>query len=89
MASSSGEPLSASASGSTDALAPGESDSSKDGLRKELDRTKAERDQLWNKLEQVAEALGTDNPMRVVHDLRNVMNELVLLRKLVNFDDDE
>ncbi len=49
-------------------------------------RLRAERDLYWSKLEQTAEAIGSDNPLRIVHDVRNVLNELVLLRKLVDLD---
>ena len=89
MASSSGTTYSAMTTESFDESHSPTNDSSTGGLTEELEKVKAERDQLWGKLEQIAEALGTDNPMRVVHDLRNVMNELVLLRKLVNFDDED
>ena len=51
-------------------------------------RLRAERDFYWSKLEQAAEAMGKDDPLRVVHDLRNVLNELGLLKKLVELDEE-
>ena len=50
-------------------------------------RLRAERDVLRARLDQVAEVIGCKDPSRVVHDVRNVMNELGLLRKLAEFDD--
>lgn len=55
----------------------------------DVQRLREERELLWSKLEQVAEAIGSDDPLRVVHDVRNIMNELVLLRKLVELDEED
>ena len=57
-------------------------------LEEELARIRSERDMLRSRIERVAEAIGSDNPERIVHDVRNVLNELVLLRKLVELDDE-
>jgi hypothetical protein len=45
-----------------------------------------ERDLYLDKLKQVAEIIGSDDPLHVVHDVRNIMNELRLLKKLVDLD---
>ena len=55
----------------------------------DVEDLRRERDLYLEKLQRVSEAIGSDDPMRVVHDVRNVMNELVLLRKLVDLGDDE
>lgn len=54
----------------------------------DVEQLRAERDVYWSKLEQVSEAIGSDDPLRVVHDVRNVLNELGLLRKLVELDEE-
>ena len=55
----------------------------------DVEDLRRERDLYLEKLHRVSEAIGSDDPMRIVHDVRNVMNELVLLRKLVDLGDDE
>ena len=52
----------------------------------ELARLRDERDALRAKLDEVARVLGAD-PAKIVHDARNVMNELGLLRKLAELED--
>ena len=49
---------------------------------------RAERDLYRDRLRRVAEAIGCEDETKVVHDVRNVMNELVLLRKLVELDEE-
>src|SRR5579863_8191637 len=51
-------------------------------LRAEVDRLRAERDRLLEMHSRVLELLGTDRPDRLVHDLRNVLNERALFRAL-------
>ncbi len=67
--------------------ASGETDHCAD-LEEELARVRGERDLLRSRIDRVAEAIGCENPEKVVHDVRNVLNELVLLRKLVELNDD-
>jgi hypothetical protein len=45
-----------------------------------------ERDYYWSKLVAVAEAMETNEPLKVVHDVRNVLHEVALLRKLVELE---
>jgi signal transduction histidine kinase len=52
-------------------------------LRVEADRLRAERDRLADRQLQVAELLKSDNADKIVHDLRNVLNELQLYKMLV------
>lgn len=63
--------------------------SAPDDGEEDVERLREERALLWSKLEQVAEVIGSDDPLRVVHDVRNIMNELVLLRKLVELDEED
>jgi len=51
-------------------------------LRAEVERLRAERDRLLEMQKRVLELLGTDRPDRLVHDLRNVLNERALFRAL-------
>ena len=48
----------------------------------QIDRLRRERDALQAKLDQIAQVIGARDSSKIVHDVRNVMNELVLLRKL-------
>ncbi len=49
----------------------------------EVGRLLAERDRLLDQQRQIMQLLGTQSPEKVVHDLRNVLNELGLLRTLM------
>ena len=51
-------------------------------VRAEAERLRAERDRLAAQQRQVAELLKSTNPEKLVHDLRNVLNELQLYRML-------
>jgi hypothetical protein len=51
-------------------------------LRAEVERLRAERDRLLDRQRQVAELLRSANPEKIVHDLRNVLNELQLYKML-------
>jgi hypothetical protein len=51
-------------------------------LKAEVERLRAERDRLLEMQSRVLELLGTDRPDRLVHDLRNVLNERALFRAL-------
>ena len=53
-------------------------------LRAEADCLRAERDRLLERQRQVAELLRTANPDKIVHDLRNVLNELQLYKMLAD-----
>ena len=50
-------------------------------------RLRAQRDDLRDKLDQIAQVIGCQSPDKIVHDVRNVMNELGLLRKLAELED--
>ena len=43
-----------------------------------------ERDELRQKLDEIASVIGAPDAGKIVHDVRNVMNELVLLRRLTD-----
>lgn len=58
-----------------------------DALRRECEAIQQERDELRAKLEQIAQVIGADDTGKIIHDVRNVMNELVLLRELSNIED--
>jgi hypothetical protein len=51
-------------------------------LRAEAERLRAERDRLLDRQRQVAELLRCTNAEKIVHDLRNVLNELQLYKML-------
>ncbi len=53
-----------------------------------VDAVRAERDDYRLKLERIAEAIGCDDMDKIVHDVRNVLNERSLLRKLVELDEE-
>ena len=50
-------------------------------------RLRAQRDDLQAKLDQIAQVIGAKSADKIVHDVRNVMNELGLLRKLAELED--
>jgi hypothetical protein len=51
-------------------------------LRVEVERLRVERNRLLEMQSQVLQLLGTDRPDRLIHDLRNVLNERALFRAL-------
>ena len=53
-------------------------------LRAEADCLRAERDRLFDRQRQVAELLRSTSPDKIVHDLRNVLNELQLYKMLAD-----
>jgi chromosome segregation ATPase len=53
-------------------------------LRAELNQLRAERDRLADRQQQIAELLKSVNPEKIVHDLRNLLNELTLYKALVD-----
>ena len=53
-------------------------------LRAEAECLRAERDRLLERQRQVAELLRSPNPDKIVHDLRNVLNELQLYKMLAD-----
>jgi hypothetical protein len=53
-------------------------------LRVELHQLRAERDRLSDRQRQIAELLKSANAEKIVHDLRNVLNELTLYKALVD-----
>lgn len=55
-------------------------------LDSQLQALRHERDELQAKLQQIAQVIGAPDADRILHDLRNVMNELVLLRSLADLE---
>ncbi len=55
-------------------------------LLTELAELRRERDALQSQLDTIAEVIGAHSSGKIVHDVRNVMNELVLLRKLAELE---
>ena len=55
-------------------------------LRGEVDRLRAERDRLLDTQRRIMELLGTTAPERLVHDLRNVLNERELFKALADVE---
>ena len=51
-------------------------------LRAEAERLRADRDRLLDRQRQVAELLRSTNPEKIVHDLRNLLNEVQLYKML-------
>jgi hypothetical protein len=49
---------------------------------------RAQRDLYKQRLDRIIDAIDCKDPEKVVHDVRNVLNELTLLRKLVELEDD-
>jgi hypothetical protein len=46
-----------------------------------------ELEQLRERERQMVELLGADSPDRLLHDLRNLLNELTLLRAVIETDE--
>jgi hypothetical protein len=55
-------------------------------LRLELGRLRAERDKLLDTQRQVMELLNSRSPEKILHDLRNALNERELYRAVANID---
>jgi hypothetical protein len=55
-----------------------------ESIEVQLARANRELDMIRVKHREMMELLGTDKPEELVHDLRNVLNELHLLRLLAN-----
>jgi hypothetical protein len=53
-------------------------------LRMELDRARGERAKLIEIQQRIMDLLGTKAPEKIVHDIRNVMNERELFRSLAD-----
>jgi hypothetical protein len=53
-------------------------------LRGEAERLRVERDRLLDRQRQIAELLNSASPEKIVHDLRNVLNELELYKTLAD-----
>ena len=51
-----------------------------DQLRTELELLRAERGRLLERQRHIMELVGAADPDRLIHDLRNVLNERELLR---------
>ena len=57
-------------------------------LRTEVDRLRAERDTLIDRQHQVMDLLGTRAPERILHDLRNLLNERELFKALADLTEE-
>jgi len=57
-------------------------------LQAEVDRLRAERSLLLDRQRRIMELLGTAVPEKLVHDLRNVLNERELFKALADRLDD-
>lgn len=55
-------------------------------LRAEMEQMRADRGRMLDRQKQIMELLGTNNPERLIHDLRNLLNERALLRALSEMD---
>ena len=53
-------------------------------LKAEIEQLRAERNQLAETQRRIMELLKTQSPEKIVHDLRNVLNERELLKALVD-----
>ena len=52
-------------------------------LREQFEQLRAERDRLLERQRQIAELLHSPNPEKILHDLRNLLNEVQLYKMLV------
>lgn len=57
-----------------------------EALREELRRTRRELDRALDRQRQIMELIGCNNPDKLVHDMRNVMNEVQLLKLLASHE---
>jgi hypothetical protein len=53
-------------------------------LRAEVERLRAERDRLADRQREIAQLLKSANPDKIVHDLRNLLNEVQLYKMLAD-----
>ena len=56
-------------------------------LRREMETLRAERDELSERLQKIADLLKSPDPEKILHDLRNVLNELQLYKLLAEADE--
>lgn len=56
-------------------------------LQHQLATLQGENQKMGAKLQEIAGLIGCQRPERLIHDLRNVLNELVLLRAALNADE--
>jgi hypothetical protein len=59
------------------------------GLQSELQALRADRDVMAERQQEIMRLLNAKSPDRILHDLRNVLNELVLLKAITSEDDEE
>ena len=57
-------------------------------LHQQLQTLRAERDTMAQRQDEIARLLNAKSPDRILHDLRNVLNELVLLKAIANTEDE-
>lgn len=56
-------------------------------LNAEIAQLRQERDHLLERQRSIMELLGTEKPERLLHDIRNVLNERQLLRALAELEE--
>jgi hypothetical protein len=54
-----------------------------------LDELRSAHDRMARREAEMMQLLGTETPERLVHDLRNVLNELTLLKATVALGEDD
>ena len=57
-------------------------------LRGEVDRLRADREMLLDRQRQIMDLLGTRAPERLLHDLRNLLNERELFKALADLTEE-
>ena len=54
-----------------------------------VNQLRDERDLLLKRQNAIMQLLGSTKPERILHDIRNILNERVLLRTLAGIEEDE
>ncbi|HZK79882.1 MAG TPA: hypothetical protein VFC46_02420 [Humisphaera sp.] len=54
----------------------------------EIEQLRAERDLLLQRQQSIMQLLNSSKPERILHDIRNILNERGLLRTLAGIEDD-
>jgi hypothetical protein len=58
------------------------SQAAEDQLRAEVDQLRAEHSRLMAREREIMELIGASTPERILHDIRNLLNERMLLKAL-------
>jgi uncharacterized membrane protein YccC len=64
----------------------GESGAAREAERENAEQIRAQLERLRQREAQIMNLIGCKNPEKLMHDLRNVLNELQLLRMLADTD---